>query len=207
MIVALWDRARLAEDSGVRGLRRLGRDHARPQRPLAGRGRRRARGGQRRRRDHRPRARRDVLGRLLRGLHRPGRTPLGVAHNPRWRSRTTARSSCRLTRRLASGRGARDRTRRPTGHGVLVRAAPASRRDGEADGAFVGRLSAFAWWIRPRRASRSAAATRPIRLPRGRVYNGGPGLRRGLRVRVRSVRHGATCGLPRIRGRLYGLLQ
>ena len=39
----------------------------------------------------------------------------------------------------------------------------------------------------------------------GRVYKRGPGLRRGRRVRVRSARLGASCGLPRAKGRLYGL--
>ena len=76
----------------------------------------------------------------------------------------------------------------------------------EADGAFIGRLMAVRA-VDPLRRGR-------VRLQRGptdyiyrvgRVYNGGPGLRRGRRVRVRSVRDGATCGLPRGRGRLYGL--
>jgi hypothetical protein len=39
----------------------------------------------------------------------------------------------------------------------------------------------------------------------GRVYNRGPGLHRGRRVRVRSVRSDASCGLPNRPGRLIGL--
>jgi hypothetical protein len=76
-----------------------------------------------------------------------------------------------------------------------------------ADGVFVGRLVA----VRP--VARSGQDTEPedqfgpadfvYRV--GRVYNGGPGLRRGRRVKVRSNRSQAACGLPQGRGRLYGL--
>jgi hypothetical protein len=75
----------------------------------------------------------------------------------------------------------------------------------ESDGAFVGRL----------------VAVRPVELPEGepigsgdptdyvyrvrRVYKRGPGLRRGRRVRVRSVRDEATCGLQDHKGSLYAL--
>ena len=54
MIVALWDRARLAEDSAVNDGERLGRGHPRLQHPLGRGGRRRDRGGPCRRRDDRP---------------------------------------------------------------------------------------------------------------------------------------------------------
>ena len=84
MIVALWDRDKLAEDSARRGRRRLGRDHPRLQHPLARGGRRRDRGGP---------AAGATIGR------EPGETfwggysavfidpdgyPWEVAHNPRW---------------------------------------------------------------------------------------------------------------------------
>ena len=56
MIVALWGRDQLAEDSGVEDSGGWGGDHARVQRPLAGRGGRGARRGRgrRRRRSLRP---------------------------------------------------------------------------------------------------------------------------------------------------------
>ena len=77
----------------------------------------------------------------------------------------------------------------------------------EADGAFVGRLLAVRVVDPPEPGEPISSGDPTDYIYRvGRVYNGGPGLRRGLRVRVRSVRAGATCGLPRIRGRLYGLL-
>lgn len=39
----------------------------------------------------------------------------------------------------------------------------------------------------------------------GRIYKDGPGINRGRRVRVRSVRGEATCGLPSRVGELIGL--
>jgi catechol 2,3-dioxygenase-like lactoylglutathione lyase family enzyme len=77
MIVALWDRARLAEDSAVAdgggwGGATLALNFASP-----GRGRRGDRGGPGRRRPDRPRAGRNLLGRLQRHLRRPRRPPLG----------------------------------------------------------------------------------------------------------------------------------
>jgi hypothetical protein len=39
----------------------------------------------------------------------------------------------------------------------------------------------------------------------GRIYKDGPGINRGRRVRVRSVRSEATCGLPNFTGELFGL--
>ena len=64
----------------------------------------------------------------------------------------------------------------------------------ESDGAFVGRLVAVG----------SGDPTDYIYRVR-RVYKHGPGLRRGRRVRVRSVRSEATCGLQSTKGQLYAL--
>jgi hypothetical protein len=76
----------------------------------------------------------------------------------------------------------------------------------EADGAFVGRLLAVRLVDPPAEGEPIGSGDPTDYVYRvRRVYNGGPGLRRGRRVRVRSVRSGATCGLPRGRGRLYGL--
>jgi len=63
-----------------------------------------------------------------------------------------------------------------------------------ADGAFVGRLLAV-------RGGDPADYVYRV----GRVSKRGPGLRRGRRVKVRSPRSSASCGLPDARGRLYGL--
>jgi hypothetical protein len=77
----------------------------------------------------------------------------------------------------------------------------------EADGAFVGRLLAVRVVDPPEPGEPISSGDPTDYVYRvGRVYNGGPGLLRGRTVRVRSVRSGATCGLPRTRGRLYGLL-
>ena len=81
MVVALWDRARLAEDSGVEDSGGWGgttlahnvRSPAEVDAVIE-----EARGGRR----HRPRARQDLLGRLLGRLHRPGRPPLGGRPQP-----------------------------------------------------------------------------------------------------------------------------
>ena len=76
----------------------------------------------------------------------------------------------------------------------------------EADGAFVGRLLAVRVVDPPAEGEPISTADPTDYIYRvGRVAKGGPGLRRGRRVRVRSVRSGATCGLPRGRGQLYGL--
>ena len=76
----------------------------------------------------------------------------------------------------------------------------------EADGAFVGRLLAVRVVDPPEEGEPISSGQPADYIYRvGRVYNGGPGLRRGRRVRVRSVRSEATCGLPSGRGRLYGL--
>ena len=76
----------------------------------------------------------------------------------------------------------------------------------ELDGAFVGRLVAVRVVDPPPQGEgiSSADATDYIYRVR-RVYKHGPGLRRGHRVRVRSVRDEATCGLPARRGRIYAL--
>jgi hypothetical protein len=76
----------------------------------------------------------------------------------------------------------------------------------DADGAFVGRLVAVRVVDPPEEGEPISSGDPTDYIYRvGRVYKGGPGLRRGRRVKVRSVRDGATCGLPRGRGRLYGL--
>jgi len=75
-----------------------------------------------------------------------------------------------------------------------------------ADGVFIGRLLAVRAVDPPAEGEPIGSGDPTDYIYRvGRVPNGGPGLRKGRRVRVRSVRSGATCGLPRGRGRLYGL--
>ena len=76
----------------------------------------------------------------------------------------------------------------------------------QADGAFVGRLLAVRV-VDPPAEGEPVSSGDPVdyiyRV--GRVSKGGPGLRRGRRVAVRSARSSASCGLPAARGRLYGL--
>ena len=67
----------------------------------------------------------------------------------------------------------------------------------DSDGAFVGRLVA----VRPVESGPRADFVYRV----GRVYKRGPGLQRGRRVRVRSIRDEATCGLPSRTGELYAL--
>jgi len=76
----------------------------------------------------------------------------------------------------------------------------------QADGAFVGRLLAVRV-VDPPAEGEPISSGDPVDYVYrvGRVAKGGPGLRRGRKVRVRSVRDCATCGLPRARHRLYGL--
>ena len=66
----------------------------------------------------------------------------------------------------------------------------------QADGAFVGRLLAV-------RVVDGALADYVYRV--GRISKSGPGLRRGRKLKVRSSRYSASCGLPAARGQLYGL--
>jgi hypothetical protein len=75
-----------------------------------------------------------------------------------------------------------------------------------SDGAFVGRLVAIRE-VDPPAEGEPVGSGDPVDYVYrvGRVYKRGPGLRRGRRVRVRSARYSASCGLPRARGRLYGL--
>jgi hypothetical protein len=74
-----------------------------------------------------------------------------------------------------------------------------------ADGVFIGRLVAVKIVDPPKDGEPISSADPADFIYRvGRVYNGGPGLRRGRRVRVRSVSE-ATCGLPSSRRELYGL--
>ncbi len=76
----------------------------------------------------------------------------------------------------------------------------------ESDGAFVGRLVAVRVVDPPAQGEpiSSGEPTDFVYRVR-RVYNRGPGLRRGRRVRVRSVRSEVTCGLQHQKGQLYGL--
>jgi hypothetical protein len=75
-----------------------------------------------------------------------------------------------------------------------------------SDGAFVGRLVAVRVVDPPAEGEPTSSGDPTDYIYRvGRVYRHGPGLRRGRRVSVRSARDGATCGLPRGRGRLFGL--
>ena len=75
-----------------------------------------------------------------------------------------------------------------------------------SDGAFIGRLVAVRDVDPPVEGGPIGSGDPVDYVYRvGRVFKRGPGLRRGRRVSVRSVRDGATCGLPRARGRLYGL--
>jgi hypothetical protein len=75
----------------------------------------------------------------------------------------------------------------------------------EADGAIVGRLLTVRVVDPPAAGVPSGAEAADYIYRVGRVYNGGPGLRRGRKVRVRSALDSATCGLPDGRGKLYGL--
>ena len=82
MVVALWDRARLAEDSAVEdgggwGGVTLALNFGSPAEVDAV-----IEEARERRRDDRPRAGRDLLGRLQRRLHRPRRPPLGGRPQP-----------------------------------------------------------------------------------------------------------------------------
>ena len=75
-----------------------------------------------------------------------------------------------------------------------------------SDGAFVGRLVAIRDPDPPAEGEPVGSGDPVDYVYRvGRVYKRGPGLLRGRRVRVRSTRDSASCGLPSGRGRLYGL--
>jgi hypothetical protein len=76
----------------------------------------------------------------------------------------------------------------------------------ESDSAFTGRLLAVREVAPPVEGEPVGSADPVDYVYRvGRVYKRGLGLRRGRRVRVRGPRSSASCGLPRARGRLYGL--
>ncbi|MET0615926.1 MAG: hypothetical protein ABW142_10795 [Thermoleophilaceae bacterium] len=75
-----------------------------------------------------------------------------------------------------------------------------------ADGAFVGRLIEVREVDPPAEGEPTSSADPVDYVYRvGRVYNRGPGLHRGRRVRVRSARSDASCGLPNQVGELIGL--
>ena len=76
----------------------------------------------------------------------------------------------------------------------------------DSDAAFVGRLVAVRVVDPPAQGEPIGSGDPTDYIYRvGRVYKHGPGLRRGRRVRVRSVRSSATCGLPNQKRRLYAL--
>ena len=76
----------------------------------------------------------------------------------------------------------------------------------QSDGAFIGRLVAIREVDPPAEGAPISSGDPVDYVYRvGRVFKRGPGLRRGRRVKVRSPRDSATCGLPDGRGRLYGL--
>jgi hypothetical protein len=76
----------------------------------------------------------------------------------------------------------------------------------KSDGAFVGRLVAVRDVDPPAEGEPIGSADPVDYVYRvGRVYNGGPGLHPSHRVRVRSVRSEASCGLPNRVGELIGL--
>ena len=83
---------------------------------------------------------------------------------------------------------------------------PAREKLRAADGAFIGRLVAVREVDPPADGEPvSSAGPADFVYRVGRVYKRGPRLHRGLRVRVRSTRDSASCGLPDRTGRLYGL--
>src|SRR5688572_1341767 len=76
----------------------------------------------------------------------------------------------------------------------------------KSDGAFVGRLVAVRVVDPPGQGEPIGSGDPTDYIYRvRRVYKHGPGLRRGHRVRVRSVRSEATCGLQNTKGELYAL--
>ena len=75
-----------------------------------------------------------------------------------------------------------------------------------SDGAFVGRLIEVREVDPPAEGEPTSSADPVDFVYRvGRVYNRGPALHRGHRVRVRSARSDASCGLPNRVGELIGL--
>ena len=74
-----------------------------------------------------------------------------------------------------------------------------------SDGAIIGRLVAVRVVDPPEEGELIGSGDPTDYVYRIRRAFKGAGLRGGERVRVRSVRSGVTCGLPRGRGRLFGL--
>lgn len=113
-----------------------------------------------------------------------------------------------MTRRLAIGAAVLVLPLAGADAALACSCAPVNVRESirESDGAFIGRLVAVREVDPPAQGEPIGSGDPTDYVYRvGRVFNGGPGLRRGNRVRVRSVRFGATCGLPRRRGMLIGL--
>jgi hypothetical protein len=75
-----------------------------------------------------------------------------------------------------------------------------------SDAAFVGRLVDVRE-VDPPAEGESISSGDPMDYVYrvGRIYKDGPGINRGRRVRARSVRDEATCGLPNRVGELIGL--
>lgn len=75
-----------------------------------------------------------------------------------------------------------------------------------SDAAFIGRLVAVREVDPPAEGEPIGSGDPMDYIYRvGRIYKDGPGITRGRRARVRSVRDGATCGLPDQVGELIGL--
>jgi hypothetical protein len=75
-----------------------------------------------------------------------------------------------------------------------------------SDAAFIGRLVAVREVDPPAEGEPVGTGDPMDYVYRvGRIYKDGPGINRGKRVRVRSVRDEATCGLPDQVGELIGL--
>jgi hypothetical protein len=75
-----------------------------------------------------------------------------------------------------------------------------------SDAAFIGRLVAVREVDPPAEGEPIGTGDPMDYVYRvGRIYKDGPGINRGRRVRVRSVRDEATCGLPDQVGELIGL--
>ena len=75
-----------------------------------------------------------------------------------------------------------------------------------SDAAFVGRLVAVREVDPPAEGETISSGDPMDYVYRvGRIYKSGPGINRGRRVRVRTVRGEETCGLPNGPGELIGL--
>src|SRR6185312_3780799 len=134
-------------------------------------------GGPRRRREHRPRARRDLLGRLLGRVHGPRGPPVGgraqpALDDPRGRLGRAAG----MTRRLAIAAMAVGIPLLGADAAMACSCAPINVREQlkASDGAFVGRLVAIREVNPPAQGEPTSSADPVDYVYRvGRVYNGG----------------------------------